>query len=578
LEYKKVRNKAVSAIRKARIDFEKKLAVQVKNDPKSFFAYVRSKNKTKDKVVPLIDNNGLIVKEDVQMCEVLNDFFSSVYTAEDNARIPEATQVFNGDTDQELRDIQFTGSEVLNKINKLKNGKAPGDDGFIPEFLKRIGDYISEPLAKIFNLSMQEGIVPEDWRIANVAPLFKKGSRKVPGNYRPVSLTSYVGKLMETLIKDKITLHMERFNLIRNSQHGFRAKRSCLTNLLEFLEFVTVYIDKGLPVDAIYLDFQKAFDKVPHERLLRKVAAHGISGNVLRWIQRWLSNRQQRVVLNGRRSKWTSVLSGVPQGSILGPLLFLIFINDIDEGIISRLLKFADDTKLAGAVMTEDDVKKLQDDLNRLYQWSIDWQMLFNVDKCKVIQFGFNNRKASYSMGNNVLESVTEERDLGVIIHQSLKSSSQCVKAVKSANATLGMIKRTFITRNKTTLLQLYKTLVRPKLEYCVQAWRPFLQRDIELLEKVQRRATRMMVENKTLSYEERLKSLHLTTLETRRLRGDLIEVFKILRNMEGTDSNLYFKLSSTGLRGHSLKLYKQEARLDVRKYFFSHRVVDIPS
>ena len=230
------------------------------------------------------------------MCEVLNDFFSSVYTAEDNARIPEATQVFNGDTDQELRDIQFTGSEVLNKINKLKNGKAPGDDGFIPEFLKRIGDYISEPLAKIFNSSMQEGIVPEDWRIANVAPLFKKGSRKVPGNYRPVSLTSYVGKLMETLIKDKITLHMERFNLIRNSQHGFRAKRSCLTNLLEFLEFVTVYIDKGLPVDAIYLDFQKAFDKVPHERLLRKVAAHGISGNVLRWIQRWLSNRQQRVV------------------------------------------------------------------------------------------------------------------------------------------------------------------------------------------------------------------------------------------------------------------------------------------
>ena len=217
----------------------------------------------------------------------------------------------------------------------------------------------------------------------------------------------------------------------------------------------------------------------------------------------------------------------------------------------------------------------MQDDLNRLYQWSVDWQMLFNLDKCKAIHFGFNNRKVSYSMGNNVLESVTEERDLGVIVHQSLKSSSQCIKAVKSANATLGMIKRTFITRNKTTLLQLYRTLVRPKLEYCVQAWRPFLQRDIDLLEKVQRRATRLMVDNKTLSYEERLKSLHLTTLETRRLRGDLIETFKILRKLEGTESSLYFKMSGTGLRGHSLKLYKEQARLDVRKYFFSQRVVD---
>ena len=241
---------------------------------------------------------------------------------------------------------------------------------------------------------------------------------------------------------------------------------------------------------------------------------------------------------------------------------FLIFINDLDEEIVSKLLKFADDTKVAGAVWNESDVRKLQADLNRLYQWSVDWQMLFNVDKCKTIHFGFNNRKASYIMGNKVLEAVEEERDLGVLIHQSMKSSSQCAKVAKAANATLGMMKRTFITRNKTTLIQLYKALVRPKLEFCVQAWRPYLKRDIDLLEKVQRRATRLIFADEIMPCEDRLKCLNLTTLETRRTRSDLIEVFKIIKNLEDTNRDLYFKLSGTGLRGHSFKLFKPQARL----------------
>jgi len=498
-----------------------------------------------------------------------------VYTKEDKDSKPEVKKVFSGNVNQELNDMTTDSAEVLTKINKLKEGKAPGDDGLVPEFLKKIGSYISEPLAQIFNSSMQHGTVPLDWKLANVSPLFKKGSRKEAGNYRPISLTSCVGKLMESLIKDKIVHHLSSFNLIKSSQHGFMAKRSCLTNLLEFLELVTDYVDKGVHVDTIYLDFQKAFDKVPHERLLRKVEAHGITGNILEWIRQWLSGRKQRVVLNGKHSHWTSVLSGVPQGSILGPLLFLIFINDIDEGIINRLLKFADDTKLIGAAGTEDDVKRMQDDLNRLYQWSVDWQMLFNIEKCKVVHFGYNNKESVYSMGNNMLVAVTEERDLGVIIHKSLKSSSQCVKAVKSANAALGMISRTFISKDKTTLLHLYKSLVRPKLEYCVQAWRPFLRRDIELLEKVQRRATRIIINDETKTYEERLKLLGWTTLETRRLRGDLIQAFKMLKGIDNVDSSHYFIRSSTGLRGHSLKLYKSGSRLDIRKYFFSQRVVE---
>ena len=170
-------------------------------------------------------------------------------------------------------------------------------------------------------------------------------------------------------------------------------------------------------------------------------------------------------------------ITAVPQGSILGPLLFIIFINDIDKGIVSMLLKFADDTKLVGIVSSEDEIEKLRTDLNRLYSWSIDWQMLFNMDKCKVVHFGYKNSTTDYFIGDVSIKSGSEEKDLGIIIHQTLKSSQQCVAAANSANRTLGMINRTFVSKDSTTTLRLYQSLVRPKLEYCVQAWRPYLKK-----------------------------------------------------------------------------------------------------
>ena len=218
-------------------------------------------------------------------------------------------------------------------------------------------------------------------------------------------------------------------------------------------------LDSGETVDVIYLDFQKAFDKVPHERLLSKLKAIGINGNLLRWIRQWLTGRKQRVVINGVMSDWQEVLSGIPQGSILGPLLFIIFINDIDQDITSKILKFADDTKLLGGVKSQEDIEALRTDLNRLYEWSEKWQMKFNLDKCMVMHMGYKNGEADYVIGGKILGKVSEEKDLGVIISKEFKVANQCSKAASKGNQILGLINRTITCKKKKSNIELVQVL-----------------------------------------------------------------------------------------------------------------------
>ena len=207
----------------------------------------------------------------------------------------------------------------------------------------------------MFNLSLEEEIVPSEWKEANITPLFKKGSRNKPENYRPVSLTSVVCKLLEPLIRDHMVEFLVKHKLINTYQHGFLNARSCLTNFFCFLEEITKWVDDRSPVDVVYLDFQKAFDKVPHQRLLLKLNAHGIGKEVINWIETWLTHRRQRVIVDGEISNWKSVLSGVPHGSVLGPILFLIYINDLEDDISSKVLKFVDDTKVFRKVTNDTD-------------------------------------------------------------------------------------------------------------------------------------------------------------------------------------------------------------------------------
>ena len=575
--YKTARNDVKWELKRAVRDYERKLSREVRKNPKAFYKYVNSKTKTRTGIPPLETGDGNMTESDKEKAEVLNNYFRSVFTREGSDELPSfEARPFT----TPLQDMKFDEIKIRQKLEKLKINKSAGPDQIHPRMLKEMSAELQLPLRNMFTRFMTNGEVPSSWKVGNITPIFKKGKKADPSNYRPVSLTSIVCKVMESSIREMILNHLVSNKLLSENQHGFIAGRSCTTQLLEVLDTWSKILEDGDNIDVIYLDFAKAFDTVPHRRLLKKLEGYGVQGRVLIWIREYLSNRRQCVVINGEKSNYREVTSGIPQGSVIGTLLFLLFINDLPDNIVNLIKLFADDTKLFARIQSSQDCDRLQADLTRIQDWTRQWLLSFNTNKCRVLRIGHNPPAATYSMETNdghvwTLEESVCERDLGILIDNNLKFSQQVDAVTSKANRILGLIRRTLTYLDNATLVLLYKSLVRPHLEYANVVWSISFKKDINKLEGVQRRATRLIPRLRELDYISRLKLLKLPSMAFRRTRGDMIEVYKRCHGLYQT-GQLLVKSKEPRTRGHSLKLHLESCTTRVRHDFFSQRVVSL--
>ena len=551
------------------------------------------KNSKQDsKGIAPLKKDGKLHSNTVDKANVLNQQFQSVFTPKCPLKLSQLASMAVQDlsdsgtidpsqipgeclnTTPHMESITVSTNGIAKLLKDLNPHKAAGPDQIKPLVLQKLRDVIAPILQVIFQRSLNTGRVPKDWSTAFVCPLFKKGDTSLASNYRPISLTSILCKVLEHVVTTNIVSHMDKYNLLYDLQHGFRSKRSCETQLVTLIEDLMQNSIAGNQTDLVLLDFSKAFDKVSHQKLLLKLHRYGIRGPTLKWIQAFLSDRTQTVVIDNEKSATVPVTSGVPQGSVLGPILFLIYINDLPDKTRSKVQLFADDTAIYLAVSNLEDAQILQQDLDHLHLWELDWDMEFNPSKCVVIHITRSRTPvpSQYLLHGQVLESVAGSKYLGVEISSNLSFNSHIQNITTSASRSLGFLKRNIRSKNPELREMAYKTLVRPLVEYSSSVWSPYTKSNIARLEMVQRRAARWTLSEYSpyASVTQMLQSLGWRSLEQRRSDSRLCLFYKIIYGLVAIDMPPYVVHPlRTPRNSHTLCFRQIQSTVDYYKYSF---------
>ena len=573
-KYKLERNKYTSVCREEKRNYEKDIVDKCKDQPKLFYKYVNSKMKHKEGI-EVLKVNGIEYEDVADMTEVMNTHFHNVFTREKDFRELRVDEINGGC----LQEIEVTLDSVKDIIRSLDVTKARGPDGISNWILKECIDELAGKLQVIIQCSLNEGKMPEDWKRADIVPIYKGGNREDPNNYRPVSLTSVVAKICERVIKGDWMKHLEDNKILTDRQFGFREGRSCMTNLVSFYSrVIDIVQEREGWADCIYLDLKKAFDKVPHKKLLWKLKNIGmLGGKLLCWMEDFLKDRVMRTVIKGVKSSWKKVISGVPQGTVLAPVMFLVYVNDMIDGVDSYMSMFADDTKILRRIHSKEDQVILQQDLEKVWKWSQTWEMEFNIKKCSVMEMGRSSRRLStnYKLGNTVISKRKEEKDLGVTFTETLSPGIHINKIVGEAFHLLKNIRVAFAYLDEDMMKKIIVTMIRPRLEYAAIVWSPWLRKDVRKIERILRAATKMIPRLRDMTYENRLQELNILSLEQRRERGDMIAIYKLMTGKDYIDREELLVWDSRETRGHGCKLRKSNYRRDIKKNSFPHRNVD---
>ena len=479
---------------------EARAVTRVKEDPKYFFRYAKKFKRTSENIGPLLNGDGQLTNDMQEISHILsNQFCSTFSTPRLEEVICDPITFFDTDKDfgsSKLSNVKIGEPEVLLAINEMPSHAAAGPDGVPSQLLKQCSSSIVKPLCILFNKSMNEGTIPALLKKATIVPIYKGGNNSAACNYRPVSLTSNIMKIFERVIRKQLVDYMTENDLLNHTQHGFRHGRSCLSALLSVYDDLVNMNITASAVHMIYLDFSKAFDKVDHGILEHKLSQIGVCGKLSVWIHNFLQERSQYVRVPGGISDEQTVISGVPQGTVLGPVLFLILMSDIDKDISeSKVVSFADDTRIYHQIDSDDSTNQLQTDLNKMYNWSVTNNMLFNASKFQSICYSSHASVDSNFIykdhEDNPIAWFDHVKDLGIYMSQNLTFVEQINTVYIKCSQLMGWILRTFISRERTVMLLLFKSLVLSRVDNGSQLWSPHQKQHICLIEKIQRSFTK---------------------------------------------------------------------------------------